>query len=479
MVTLSYAAAVAAGLTAAVAAGYALASMLGGRRRDDDNEDEGPITISRPSRGRLPYSHGGWFGASALFRRGSTSPLWRALLRELTPVTAARVEAVEAVGGKGASARVAFILENNPVMAAFGASHCGLTDDASRPAMEFDSFLPKPLCDAVDAAARSGDRVALDAAGAALARAVLVQHGTLGSFAREFFLGVPQYDTLGAAGAQTIEQWLACFVAALERAAAAGEAGARQLLASGSSGVPCLSVFLDVKSPRASGVVLAALVRALNYFGLHVWGVGAFRHAQLHELDPLLGAQQIVQLRSLAAAAAAAGDPSPPAPATTAASLPRPRLIYLAGSIGDVQRFALGDAPSIPRGASVIFNGGSILKASSGTRPWEIDSSAVAAARHLVRTRGLLLGGYIQEPRCDSCAADLLVSAFDDASIFKIGLTYSNLPGTAELSTPRGNGFDVKWPLSLLFGRKHLDPSSFKLKDEGAGSKDSDLVVAI
>jgi hypothetical protein len=345
--------------------------------------------------------------------------------------------------------------------------------------VEFDSFLPLPLCDAVDAAARSGNLAALDAAGASLARAVLVQHGTLGSFAREFFLGVPQYDTLSAAGAQTVERWLACFVAALERAAAAGEAGARQLLASGSSGVPCMSVFLDIKSPRASGVVLAALVRALNNFGLHVWGVGAFRHAQLHELDPLLAPQQVVQLRSLAAAAAAAADPALPAPAATSASLPRPRLIYLAGSIGDVQRFALGDAPSIPRGASVIFNGGSILKASTGAQAWEVDPSAIAAARHLVRTRGLQLGAYVQEPRTDACAADLLVSAFDDAAVFAIGLTYSNLPGTAESATPRGNGFDVKWPLSLLFGRKHLDPSSFKLKDSGTSSDAAEMVVAI
>ena len=200
-----------------------------------------------------------------------------------------------------------------------------------------------------------------------------------------------------------------------------------------------------------------ALVCALNDIGVHVWGVGAFRHQQLRSLEGPAAAgapAQRVRDATLAEAAALAAEDSAGAAARAAGAthveLPPPLPIFLCASLGDVQRAALGARPSIPPGAAVLFNGGCILRA-AGPGRWAVCEVALAAARHLARApRGLRLGAYVAEPQLDARAADLLVRAFNDRALFPLGLSYSGLPGQAEPAFPIGRGFEpLPWPLSL------------------------------
>jgi hypothetical protein len=170
---------------------------------------------------------------------------------------------------------------------------------------------------------------------------------------------------------------------------------------------------------------------------------------------------QRVRAATLADAAALAAGPAAESASSASSDssavfeLPPPTLIFLCASLGDVQ-----SARGIPPGATVLFNGGCVLRAEAGAA-WAVDVKALAAARHLARERGLRLGAYVAEPSLDALAADLLVRAFNDAATFPLGLSYSGLPGLAEPAFPRGRGFEpLPWPLSLFinFRTPHTAP---------------------
>lgn len=526
------------------------------------------VAITRPL--NRAYSHGGWMGAAWELTR---SPAWMRAVAELTPATAQRLALAQAArSGSGAFMRV---LENSPVLAAFGvaqeladaghhtsgldaaagaaAAPTGAGSPPTRPPLrgtrhtplshapvvvEWDVYLDLAVCRRVERALSSsaaGSRAgasAPDTVGdlpphqlAALAAdvvdSVVVSHGSLWHIALERLLGVSMHASImQRSHGMTVHNWLRCYLRAL--AAAAPEV--RLHGAPGAPPAPLLSVFLDVKSAGADGRVLDLLTRGLNDMGVHVWGVGSFVHAQLGALRGR-AAPQVVSVPLPAVAAddgARAGERTPshaspdkeeggaraamlgggpgeagiapgepvrtsrrwawaevapgvaaegglphagagdaPPPPFAQLTLPPPIAFHLFSFVGGIQRAV--DAGALPRGAHVLFNGGTMLSWDAAARSggalgasYVVHPALLADLDAYRRAHGLRLGFYTQEPLLDSAAADALVRAANDhPATFEHGFAYSGLPGHAppDMAPVAGRprpGWHVPWWLRWL-----------------------------
>jgi hypothetical protein len=295
-------------------------------------------SASVPRITNIKYSHGGWMGASVSMLQ---APVWRELFCGLTPASHARVH-VALTAGKACSGSVMRLLENNPVVAAYGVAHeLGETGVAGgdrdsgglvsprQPAtphvfpsgsvahnpvvVEWDVYLDQTMCDQADtllaaAAARSPswggksffasppagmrhaeDAAELDAVARDIARSTVISHGSLLHILLERVFGLSMHTSLlRESGGMTAGKWLEVYRAAIEAAAP----HVRLEAPAGAPPRPLISVFLDVKSARTSAAALELLVRGLNGMGVHVWGIGSFVLRQL--AAPLGGTPQIV-----------------------------------------------------------------------------------------------------------------------------------------------------------------------------------------
>ncbi len=488
------------------------------------------------------YSHGGFTGAAIELLK---DPVALQLVRNLTPASFTRVGiAAEAPGdskplpGSGTFMR---LMENNPVLAAFGTVTAikqgyGALNLRGKQGNEPDSPLPRvahnpvviemdvyldaglfPAADALLSLARPSEP-ALDEAASALVHSAAIAHGSLLHVLLERGLGVSQHaSVLRASGGATPSTWLAAYTKAV-RALAPGldlhalpppslpapdATSTTHLDANAGRARALLSVFIDLKSTRASPGVVRLLVRGLNALGLHVWGVGSFKLQQLAGLladraryeqrrrvadgsaaEDHCGWQRVKQLDVVAAtpsATAEQGDtswaeaavPEPslrprrsPAAQTKAESprsfdssnsfasssgdngcstalLPPPLPFHIFTSAGEVQRAAANG--TLPTGASVLFNGGTLLLPSSipsSQARYILDDRTITAMARVQVDMGLKLGYYVQEAMLDAEAAALLIQcANDKPNVFAYGCAYGNLSGTCAGDIKSGTGF--------------------------------------
>lgn len=206
---------------------------------------------------RQPYSHGGFMAMTRSFWQDAT---WLARFSRLMPETRARVDAL--IGERTllqALPEMMALLENNPILAAYGTSRAG----AFAPAIEWDIWVsPQDPSDLTGARVIHGnavaEAVAYDVPGNAKA---LVEEGALGS---DVHTG------------PTVAAWKALFEAALSEAGIVRAPGSMQPL------------FLDVKSTYSSAEDINQFVIALATAGFEVKGVGTFSYEQLDGLHAAL-----------------------------------------------------------------------------------------------------------------------------------------------------------------------------------------------
>ena len=256
------------------------------------------------------YSHGGWMGCAGLIIQGRYSS-WMRLMKTFTPASYERLLLVDqASASSPAHMR---ILENNPVMAAFGTamtlrqgdtrqvspaslSHCPVV-------VEFDVYLDGDVCKEVDAALWRGTELsAAERARLArlLATTTVISHGSLMHIMLERLCGISMHKSiLQRSGGMTLHTWLRAYFQTLAECAPdvrISQPANRQIadVASSASAIPHLSVFLDVKSSGASAAALDLLSEGLNAAGIHVWGVGSFVHRQLNDIMRRSAPQTII-----------------------------------------------------------------------------------------------------------------------------------------------------------------------------------------
>jgi len=166
-----------------------------------------------------------------------------------------------------------------------------------------------------------------------------------------------------------------------------------------------LGVILEIKSLRSTPEFLGSMVQELNRRGLHVVAVASFLLAEV------AGVGRVRQ--------EVAGE-----------LLDGPREILFLHFAGDLQEAA--DRGELPTGASILFNGASLLDAlehDDGRPPTY--SAKLGVVRELAdyqRRYQLHLGIYVQEGDCDSTAASLLADLVQArAETFELGFAWGGL----------------------------------------------------
>lgn len=388
------------------------------------------------------YGHGAFMGAGPALLADRT---WRRILGFLMPdvFDAVRTSLAESAD----PARIIPMLENNPVLAAFGTLRATSTARAAEApnhlaGMEWDVFVDARLMDRWEATRSDPDEHArvmkrvLDTA--------LVAHAGASDTVQES-LGVCQYDDVRrtpktAFGGVEMDAWVDLFGRALALASAPDLDAAVAVMSHDArspvdeacmlhtfaepwpmpkvvalhralTGRPFLSIVIDIKSLRSTPAFLVDLVRALNGKGVHVAAVGSF-----------LGDE----IGGVSAATQQVGGQV----------LPGPREVLFFHFAGDLQ--AACDAGLVPTGQSVMFNGASLLDVVTPT-PGRHHYSArlrVLAALDLYRRRhDLQIGFYVQEGDCEADAAAVLSDIIDaHPDTFALGFAWGGLRDEAGLA---------------------------------------------
>lgn len=414
-------------------------------------------TIQREEVGNQFYSHGGFMGAA---RPMLNDAKWNRILQVLMPDVYADVQGVTDDG------ELIPMLENNPVMAAYGLFKTQQLDKQKEggrsdrlqtmQAMEWDVWLDPDVINGYNVAALMGP-AAVANQDKRLVDTMIIAHGNTKQTVIENKIGYPQYDAVkgtakSALGGARSTAWMDLFGRAMRLGAAdnpdkmleemQGEARHTDEddqslfqtfekktpfdevveLYKKTFGKETFSVLLDIKSQSAPHV-LRKLIRELNRRDVHVYGVGTFRFSELNELDQI---EQTIDGKQMGA----------------------PNAIKFFHGIGNLQT-ACTDG-GVFKGDQVMFNAGSILDSVD----WDADEPDADDAEiegiiqklgEFKNTYGFKLGLYIQEGATDMRAAEK-VTAFTNkhADIFDMGFSWGGLSNDMGTVTGGGSGMGAQ-----------------------------------
>lgn len=409
------------------------------------------VTDPIPETNNQFYAHGAFMGAAPQLM---ADPKWNRILQALMPDVHADVTAALASGPN--SGKIILQMENNPVMAAYGMVQTRQMDrrgDNGRSdriekmqALEWDVFLPTGIVEDFNRAPTEEERNRL---AHRMVDEMIIAHGTPTQTFRENIMGWRQYDNVKGtrksdSGGVRPGAWMDLFGRALqlaedpdwEKKAAEYEdpilhprvndpddQAAHQTfethltfqkvieLYKGMFGKETFSVLLDIKSRDASPTILMALIRDLNGRGVHVYGVGSFKHS---ELAGISGMTQLVDGKVY-------GGPT------------QIKFYHLAG---DLQADCLKN--QVAEGDTVMFNAGSLISYSSfatgpGTKAsYAIKNDVVDQLQRYKQHYGFHLGVYVQENDIDDRAATLITELTNTRpDIFDMGFAWGGLSGQA------------------------------------------------
>ena len=386
------------------------------------------------------YGHGAFMGAAPALLADTK---WRRILAVLMPDVFADVR--KALEEGDPMPTVIAMLENNPVMAAFGSlqAHAVSGDEESDHhlvGMEWDLFVDQERIEAWESAETDEARlrcmvVAVDTA--------LIAHARSTDTVQES-MGICQYRDVrrtpkSGLGGVELPVWIDLYARSLELGFAGDTDAAMEVMAAEprlDADEACelhvfverfameralelharasrgrrFSVVLDIKSLRTTPAFLCGFVAEINRRGLHVSGVGSFLR---EELEGVSRQAQTV-----------AGE-----------LLDGPREIQFFHYAGDLQIAC--DREQIVYGQSVMFNGASLLDVASATDGQATYSANYEVLDDLERYRsrhGLTIGFYVQEPDCDAEAASLLSDiATARSETFALGFAWGGLRDGANL----------------------------------------------
>jgi hypothetical protein len=389
------------------------------------------------------YGHGAFMGAAPALLADRT---WRRILAFLMPDVFEQVRGA-LVGGAGPH-EIMPMMENNPVLAAFGAfrgASSARQDGGESPlhlsGIEWDLFVDGDLL--AEWARARGDEAAVAKLMDRVIDTSLIAHATAGDTVQES-MGICQYRDVrktpktGLGGVE-VDSWLDLFARALELAqsddlgAAIAEMAKDPRSASEEecmlhtfappwpvrkcvevhekvTGKPCVSVIIEIKSLRSSPEFLCDVVHALNEHGVHVAAVASFL------LEEVIGVSTATQN-------------------VHGVSYPGPREIQFFHFAGDLQ--AACDAGRVERGQSVMFNGASLLdtiKTDSGRPVYSVKLRETAELEEYRERLDLHVGFYVQEGDCDHAAASLLSDLCEARpDTFELGFAWGGLRDEAHL----------------------------------------------
>lgn len=391
------------------------------------------------------YGHGAFMGAAPALL---ADPTWRRILAFLMPDVFEQVRA--AVDAGAGAPRVIPMLENNPVMAAFGifrGAAARREGEEESPhhltGLEWDVFVDGELLEAWERA--RGDDAARARVMERIIDTTVIAHASSADTVQEA-MGLCQYRDVRKTpktelGGVEMDSWLDLFARALvlaradDLAAAVAEMAKEARVDSDEecmrhtfakpwavrravevhrevTGKPCLSVIVEIKSLRSTPEFLSDLVRALNEHGVHVAAVASFLREEVE------GVGRTAQILD-------------------GVSHPGPRELQFFHFAGDLQ--AACDAGLVARGQSVLFNGASLLDVvrTEGGRPVYSTKLGVIAELDEYRERFQLdIGVYVQEGDCDHAAASLLSDLVDARPhTFELGFAWGGLRDEASLPT--------------------------------------------
>lgn len=392
------------------------------------------------------YGHGAFMGASPALLADAR---WRRILAFLMPDVFDDVrKALEA--GLGPP-KLMPMLENNPVLAAFGVYKDATNDDAPDSSrnplhlcgLEWDLFVDRDLFPLWESA--RGNPEELDRVMERMIDTSLIAHASPTDTLQEA-MGICQYRDVRktkktALGGVEVDSWLDLFARALvlarsddlNAAITAMEAEPRSPSTEACmlhtfappwpvrkavevhrevTGKPCLSVIIEIKSLRSTPEFLCDVVRAMNTRGIHVVAVAAFLR---EEVAGVSATEQTVDGHAY----------------------PGPREIQFFHFAGDLQDAC--DKGLVERGQSVMFNGASLLDSitTEGGRPVYSTKMGVTAELDAYRKRlDLHVGFYVQEGDCDHQAASLLSDLCEaHPETFELGFAWGGLRDEAHLPT--------------------------------------------
>jgi hypothetical protein len=416
-----------------------------------------PQPIQREEVGNQFYAHGAFMGAA---RRMLNDPKWNRILQTLMPDVYADVHDESSEGD------LIPMLENNPVMAAYGLFKTQQLDRnreggrsdrlQTMQAIEWDVWLDPDVINGYNVAVLMG-KSAIEQQDKLLVDTMIIAHGNTKQTIIENKIGYPQYDPVketakSELGGARSTAWMDLFGRTIRLATAddpdklmeemRGEARHADEddqslyqtfekktpfnevveLYKKTFGKETFSVLLDIKSQSAPHV-LRKLIRELNRRGVHVYGVGTFRFSELNELDQI---EQTVDGQEMGA----------------------PRAIKFFHGIGNLQT-ACTDG-EVFKGDSVMFNAGSILDSVD----WDADKpnaddaeieSIIQKLGEFKNTYGFQLGLYIQEGATDQRAAQK-VTTFSNkhADIFDLGFSWGGISNDMGPVTGGGTGMGAQ-----------------------------------
>lgn len=376
------------------------------------------------------YAHGAMMGAAGAFMK---DPLWNQIFKALWADEHDRIAAI-----KDAKAVMA-ALENNPILAAYG--ECKALEQSGEKTGQADPKAHKVLPQEWD--------VWLDPKDPGDLSKVKIAHGN-------FWTTVLQSATEGQKdkvvgygrddikGAKNGAQWLELFgrAVAMYRGGAAPEGGAAQgdhmaamqkaAAATDAATATNLAIdflrkenggglILDVKSTYSTPTDIGTFIDVLQAKGVHVMGVGTFRHAQLDKLEA--GVRPVKFYHGITGVENAAKD------------------------------------GSLKRSDHLMFNAGTLLSKSGGwvrEEKYAVDAGAFQALSSMVADLDLYVGLYVQETDVDEKAVDAIVKLVNRfPGVFKDGFAYGNLSGKAETETS-GTGIGAQQKAEDLDKAKQL-----------------------
>jgi hypothetical protein len=408
--------------------------------------------VQRQEVGNQFYAHGAFMGAA---RQMLNDPKWNRILETLMPDVHADVRGVTDEGD------LIPMLENNPVMAAYGMIRTqqldqrqegGLSDRVENmKAFEWDVFLDPRIVRGYRVAFNESTERELDED---LVDTMLIAHGSTKQTIVENKIGYAQYEAVKGTrktemGGTRPGAWMDLFGRAIRLATAdnpdelmadmVGESRhtdeddqslyqtfERQMtfrdvidLYKRVFGKETFSVLLDIKSRNAAPWVLRRLILELNRRGVHVYGVGTFTFSELNNLDEI---NQQVDGQDMGA----------------------PTGIKFFHGIGNLQT-ACTDG-EVFEGDTVMFNAGSILDSVDwdAERPDANDDEIeeiIQGLGQFKNTYGFHLGLYVQEGSTDRRAARK-IAAFSNqhSDIFDLGFGWGGISTEMGPVTSGGTG---------------------------------------
>ena len=430
-----------------------------------------PIPI--PACTNLIYSHGGFMGASVECIR---NPYWLSLLQLYTPKTYLRLYQAQLTQSLN-STTIMRLLENNPVVAAYGVYHYHqYHHDIPLPVIEWDVYF-HPI----------NSTFALEEKHSIMKHTV-VSHGTLLQTFMERILGYSAHTSvLHESGGMTIPKWLEIFMECLDTVTKHEQSSSSTIekkinlplplsrLYNSSTG-PLLSVFLDIKSSSITSELLMLFIQQLNSIGIHVWGIGSFLHTQIYPyqfqkqiINTSVAIEDIIKAENKQATGKEAANihtllstPSSKITkntldSTTVVDAPLPFHIFTFAS-GIIQGCKDGTLPS---SAHILFNAGSLFMYDNNTNQWILNNKLITVLRYYQQHYNLSLGAYTQESHLNSYIATLMINHFnEEKQLYSYGLSYSNLPtycSTPDISSEASND-SIGLPIPFYL-RKLMEPN--------------------